>query len=300
MSNSTVRLKELGGFLKARRSELSPDQVGLPDMKTVRRVPGLRREEVAMLAAISTDYYTQMEQGRLQASAPVLEDVARVLRLNDSQRAYLFELAGKPLTWRRTEPVRTVNPQLRRMLDQLTQTPALVLGRYMDILAWNRMAAALIMDFGQLPKERRNYVRLVFTHPALRKLYADWEDVGKLCVAFLHMDLAKDPGDPYLAELVSEISSADNDFRVWWEERHVALKGQGIKRFHHPVVGDLTLDWDTLTSATTPDQQIIVLNAGPGSPSGEAMRQLAAWAAENLPHVGLAGEIPSGEAQPVP
>ena len=114
MSNSTVRLKELGRFLKARRSELSPDEVGLPDMKTVRRVPGLRREEVAMLAAISTDYYTQMEQGRLQASAPVLEDVARVLRLNDSQRAYLFELAGKPLTWRRTEPVRTVNPQLRR------------------------------------------------------------------------------------------------------------------------------------------------------------------------------------------
>jgi transcriptional regulator with XRE-family HTH domain len=300
--STPARPKELGEFLKARRAELTPSTVGLPASTSVRRVPGLRREEVAALATISIDYYTRLERGRMPASAHVLNDLARVLRLDDDQRAYMLQLAGKPLGRRAGEAVRTIRPQLRRLLDQLTETPALVLGRCMDILAWNRMAAALITDFGQIPEERRNYVRLVFSDPALRKLYADWEEVGRMCVAFLHMDVAADPDDPYLASLVRELSVRDDDFREWWDGQHVTRKGHGIKRFNHPVVGEITLDWDTLTCATAPSQQLIILNAEPGTSSHNALRLLAAWAVNHVadPRGHPPGTGPLTGARPLP
>jgi transcriptional regulator with XRE-family HTH domain len=285
MSTSDARLKELGGFLRARRGHLSPDDAGLHDGAAPRKVKGLRREEVALLAAISTDYYTRLEQGRMQASAPVLEELARVLRLDEHQRAYLFELAGKPQLQARPEPKRTINAQTRRLLDLLGETPAVVFGRHMDVLAWNRMAAALVTDFGNLPQQHRNYAWLVFNDPAIRVLYRDWAEVARMTVAYLHMDAAQNPEDPRLLELVQELS-AHREFARWWDARLVEAKGEGTKRLRHPVVGDITLDWDTLTSATAPDQQLIVWTAEAGSAAHDALRLLALWAAEHMPEAG--------------
>lgn len=290
MSGDNSRLKELGDFLRARRGELSPQAVGLPAEPVARRVPGLRREEVARLATISTDYYRRLEQGRITASGPVLDELARTLRLTDDQRTYLFELAGKPSARPRAKPTRAISPQLRRLLDQLPEAVVLVLGSGMDILAWNSLAAALITDFAQIPEDRRNYVRMVFTDPAMRALYPDWADVARRAVTNLHMDAARHPDDPRLAGLVGELSTQDADFRDWWYGQHVEGKGQGTKRFRHPVVGELTLDWDTLICDTAPDQHVIVLTAEPGTPSQDALRILASWAGERAPAVCLGDE----------
>ncbi|MDX8148827.1 helix-turn-helix domain-containing protein [Lentzea sp. BCCO 10_0061] len=294
MNSDNGRLKDLGEFLRARRGELSPQAVGLPAGPVARRVPGLRREEVARLAAISTDYYRRLEQGRMAASGAVLDELARVLRLTDDQRVYLFELAGKPSGKARARSAQEISPQLRRLLDQLPEAAALVLGSGMDIIAWNRLAAALITDFAQIPEERRNYVRMVFTDPAMRTLYPDWADVARKAVTNLHMDAALHPDDPRLAELVIELSTQDADFREWWRGQHVEAKGQGTKRFHHPLVGELTLDWDTLICDTAPDQHVIVLTAQPGTPSHDALRILASWAGEHVPAAG-----PSDSGTPV-
>ncbi|MFB7286720.1 helix-turn-helix domain-containing protein [Actinacidiphila glaucinigra] len=277
MSSSTSPA-ELGAFLKARRAELSPDAVGLPESAGSRRVPGLRREEVAVLAAISTDYYTRLEQGRMQASAPVLNTLARVLLLDDDQRAYLFELAGRLTDRPARRAPQKAQPRLQRLLDDLGTTAGIVLGRRMDILAWNPLAAALVTDFSNIPEKHRNYIRLVFTDPDMRELYADWKNVAHTCVAQLRMEAGRDPGNPRLASLVGELSVQDADFRRWWAAHHVAVRGVGTKVLRHPVVGELTLDWDTLASTTDTDQQLVVWSAEPGSPSHDALRILASWA----------------------
>ncbi|GAA3122834.1 hypothetical protein GCM10010449_50840 [Streptomyces rectiviolaceus] len=211
---SSAHLKELGEFLKARRAELSPRTVGLPDSGTPRRVAGLRREEVAQLASISTDYYTRLEQGRMQPSVQVLQTLVRALHLQDDQRDYLLDLAGKTGARPRGKARQKVKPQLRRLLD-LTATPAIVLGRRMDVLAWNALGAALVTDFSEVPEKERNYVRLLFTDPALRNLYPDWETVARTAVAQLRREAAKYPQDPRLVALVGELSVRDEDFRTW-------------------------------------------------------------------------------------
>ncbi|MFD7219811.1 helix-turn-helix domain-containing protein [Streptomyces sp. NPDC059892] len=279
--NRDAHLNELGEFLRARRAGLSPRTVGLPDSGSPRRVPGLRREEVAQLAAISTDFYTRLEQGRIQASAPVLAALARVLHLDDDQRDYLFGLAGKDQKRPRRRALQKVQPQLRRLLDDLTATPAIVMGRRMDVLAWNALAAALVTDFGRIPERHRNYVRLVFTDPAMRTLYSDGETVARTCAAQLRMEAAKYPDDPRLAALVGELSVQDPQFRQWWAAHHVATLSVGTKTLQHPVAGDLTLDWDTLTASTDPDQQLVIWTAEAGTPSHDGLRILASWAADH-------------------
>ncbi len=169
---------------------------------------------------------------------------------------------------------------MQRLLDQLTEIPAMVLGRNMDVLAWNSLAAALITDFGQIPQARRNYVRIVFTDPARRQLYADWEEVALMTVAFLRMEAAERPDDPRLAALVGELSVQDPQFRQWWAAHHVASKGFGRKTLRHPVAGELVLDWDTLVCATDPEQQLIIWTAEPGSPTHDALRFLNSWSSE--------------------
>ncbi|MGW4490517.1 helix-turn-helix domain-containing protein [Streptomyces sp. NPDC004376] len=274
---------ELGDFLKARRAELTPRAVGLPDSAGQRRVAGLRREEVALLAAISTDYYTRLEQGRLPASAPVLETLAEVMHLDEDQRRYLFGLAGKETARPRRRTVQKVQPQLRRVLDDLTSTPAIVMGRRMDVIAWNPLAAALITDFGKVPEKHRNYVRILFTDPMMRRLYADWKSVARTAVAQLRMEAAKYPDDPRLTALVGELSVQDGDFRTWWAAHHVATLSVGTKVLHHPVSGELSLDWDTLSASTDPDQQLVVWTAEVGSPTHDGLRILASWAAARQP-----------------
>ncbi|GAQ54709.1 helix-turn-helix domain-containing protein [Streptomyces acidiscabies] len=275
---TSARRDELGAFLKARRAELSPGAVGLPETGGRRRVHGLRREEVAVLAAISTDYYTRLEQGRMQASAPVLDTLGRVLNLDDDQRAYLLELAGRPAACPPRRTAQKAQPRLRRLLADLGTTPGIVLGRRMDILAWNPLAAALIIDFSKVPEKHRNYIRLLFTEPAMRELYADWENVAHACVAQLRREAARDAGSPRLAGLVGELSVRDADFRSWWAAHHVAARGVGTKVLRHPVVGELTLDWDTLAPTVDADQHLVVWTAEPGSPSHDALRILASWA----------------------
>ncbi|MEU6556432.1 helix-turn-helix domain-containing protein [Streptomyces sp. NPDC046915] len=275
-----LHLNELGEFLKARRASLSPADVGLPTVsEPPRRVTGLRREEVALLASISTEYYARIEQGRLQASTPVLVDLARVLRLDADQHTYLFELAAKndlpPHTTRQQ-----VDPQLQFLLDDLGTSPAVVVGRRTDVLAWNQLGAALFADFGRIPENRRVYIRMLFTDPALRDLYVDWEEVAHLGIAQLRMESARYPGDPQLIALVEELSALDAQFRRWWTEHHVAARTLGTKRLRHPVVGELTLGWSALGCAGDPDQHIIAWTAPPGSPSHDALRLLASWAAD--------------------
>ncbi|MFF0512932.1 helix-turn-helix domain-containing protein [Streptomyces sp. NPDC004250] len=274
MSSSHRDQKELGTFLKTRRACLEPGQVGLPDTGPHRKVPGLRREEVAELASISTDYYTRVEQGRMQASLPVLHAIAQALRLTDDQRAYLFGLAGHPPVQPPTRPDSAVTAHTRRLLDQLTQSPALVLSDTMDVLAWNRLAAALLTDFGQIPEQDRNYVWLLFNDPALRARYDDWETGAHACVAYLRMHTAHRPDDPRLQALLTRMTP-HADFQHWWQAREVAVQSTGNKIFHHPAAGTLTLDWDTLTSTNVPDQHIVIWTAPPDSPSEQALRHLA-------------------------
>jgi transcriptional regulator with XRE-family HTH domain len=282
MSSRNTDQNELGAFLRARRSELSPSDVDLPEGGRQRRVAGLRREEVAQLAAISTDYYTRLEQGRIRPSAPVLASLARVLRLDDDQRTYLYEVAGtNPASAKsRRRAPQKIKQHMRRVLDHIIDTSAIVMTPTHDILAWNPLAAALMVDFSEIPERERNFMRLLFTDPRMRSLYPDWEGLARSVVSYIRMEAARKPDDPRLAELVGDLSIRDEQFRQWWAGTHVAVKRRGTRTYNHPVVGEITLDWDPLTSDADPDQQLIIYTAEPGSPSEQALRNLAAWAAE--------------------
>ncbi|MFI9834546.1 helix-turn-helix domain-containing protein [Streptomyces sp. NPDC051913] len=270
----------LGAFLRARRAQLDPQECGLPATDSARRVTGLRREEVAALAAISVDYYTRLEQGRVRASAPVLATLARALRLDDDQQRYLYELAGRTADRPRRRAPQRPRPAMRRLLDQLTHTPALVLGKRLDILAWNQGATALYTDFAAKPAAQRNYLRLLFTDPAIRQLHLDWEHDARDAVAALRLEAAADADDPELARLVGELSVRDTDFRTWWAEHRVRSAAYGTKHYRHPLVGDLTLDCDTWAAPDGSGQRLMVLTAEPGTPSHDTLRILASWTAE--------------------
>ncbi|MFF7073409.1 helix-turn-helix transcriptional regulator [Streptomyces pseudovenezuelae] len=274
------RVTELGEFLKVCRAQLGPRTVGLPESGAPRRVPGLRREEVARLAGISTHAYTRLEQGRAPVPTTVIATLARVLHLDDAQRDHLFELAAAGAREPRRRPVQKVHPQLRRILDELSTTPALVIGRHLDILAWNPLAAALLTDFDKVPAKRRNYARLMFTDPAFRELCLDWRTNARTCVTQLRLEAARHPGDPGLAALVGELSVADADFRKWWAGRQMNGLRMGTKRVRHPIVGDLTLDWDSLTCTADPTQKLLIATAAPGAPSHDGLLFLASWTAD--------------------
>jgi transcriptional regulator with XRE-family HTH domain len=268
----------LGALLRARRAQLSPQECGLPETGSVRRVAGLRREEVARLAAISVDYYTRLEQGRVRASVPVLAALAHALRLDEDQQRYLYELAGRTDERpRRRRTAQRPRPALRRLLAQLPHTPALVLGGRLDVLAWNPAAVALYTDFAKLPVARRNYVDLLFTDPQMREMHRGWAHDAREAVAALRMEAAADPDDPGLTQLGGTLSVQDGDFRTWWAEYHVTGAGHGTKHYRHPLVGDLTLDCDTWAAPDDSGQRLMVLTAEAGSPSHDALRILTSW-----------------------
>jgi len=242
-------------------------------------VRGLRREEVAQLAMISTDYYTRLEQGRLSgASASVLDAMADALRLGDDERNYLYKLTNKKVT-PRTAPAERVRPQTQLLLDNLVSTPAMVLGRCLDVLAWNSLAAALFVDFSPIPRRDRNFVRLLFLNSEVRGRYADWRNIARTCVAFLRMAVVERPADPRLTEVVGELSVHDADFRTWWAERNVDYQTFGTKSLRHPVAGAFSLDWQLLRSAGDDGQTILVMTAPAGTRAEEALRFLTAWTA---------------------
>ncbi|MFI0469009.1 helix-turn-helix domain-containing protein [Saccharopolyspora sp. 5N102] len=246
-------MSELGDFLKAKRAQIAPEQVGLPAVGNPRRVKGLRREEVAQLAAVSVDHYTRLEQGRVAtASDNVLAGLARALLLTDDEHAYL-RLLTQPRAARRSPaaPAKVASP-VQDLLDALTHTPAFVLGRRSDILAWNAAATALFLDFATVRPDHRNLVRLVFLDPRVRGLYVDWETVAAEAVARLRMDAAHTPDDPRLAKLVGELSVRDDDFRRWWGGHDVRIPSAGRKRLHHTVAGGLELDWQAMQLGVAP------------------------------------------------
>lgn len=275
--NTDIGKNDLGEFLRARRAELEPIQVGLPAaVGRPRRVPGLRREEVALLAGISVDYYTRLEQGRLSPSKSALAAVARSLRLQEDDSNYLYRLARLGRTVPDEQRRQQVGPQTRRLLDSLQGVPAVVIGRYMDVLAWNPLAAALYTDFSTVPIEQRNLIRLSFLDPGFRGLYADWESNGRSCVAFLRMDTARHPDDPRLASLIGELSMRDADFRRWWATHLVASPTCGSKTFLHAEVGRMTLDWQMLSCTEEVEQFLLVYTAEPDSEAWQRLKGLEA------------------------
>jgi transcriptional regulator with XRE-family HTH domain len=269
----------LGEFLRARRARVRPEDVGLPEGAR-RRVPGLRREELARLAGVSVDYYVRLEQGRAShPSAEVLDALARALLLDQAERRHLHELVSPSAPARRPESVR---PALRQLLDRLDDVPAFVLDRRMNVLAWNHLAAALIVDFAELPPAHRNVVRFMCLDDRARDLYPDWDRCARVNVGLLRRAAGLDPDDPQLAALVGELSLKSPEFARWWGEHEVSEKTYGTKRYRHPIVGELTVRYETFMLPDD-DQSLVTYSTEPGSESETALRLLAAWSAEPLP-----------------
>ncbi|MFD7494725.1 helix-turn-helix transcriptional regulator [Streptomyces sp. NPDC059832] len=273
---------DLGDFLRSRRARIQPEDVGLQAYGR-RRVPGLRREEVAQLAGVSVDYYIRLEQGRgPSVSDAVLDAIARVLRLDETEHTYLRTVARPKSRASAPASSQRVRPGLRLVLDSLTAAPAFVLGRRMDVLAWNALGDAVV-GFSRMPVAERNMPRQVFLEPAARKLYPDWAAVAAETVAYLRLDAGLHSDDKRLATLVGELSLKSDDFRRLWADHQVKSKTYGVKRIDHPVAGELVLPYETLGAAGDPDQCLVVYTPEPGSETAERVALLASWAAAPAP-----------------
>lgn len=279
---------ELSEFLRSRRARLKPEDVGLPEFGRHRRVPGLRREELAQLAGVSVAYYTRLEQGNgRNVSMEVLDSIARALRLSDTERAHLTHLA-KPTAKKRQHRAAIARPQqvrpgLRHLLDAMEGIPAFVVGRRLDVLAWNRMARALMGDFEAMEPVERNVARMVFLGPNARDLYRDWECKATEVVSVLRLYAGCYPEDPALLALVGELSVRSEEFRSLWAAHTVADKGHGTKVLRHPLVGEMTLTYESMQVAGgDPDLMLITYQAEPGSASADALRLLAQWGVEEV------------------
>jgi transcriptional regulator with XRE-family HTH domain len=272
-----VEYVTLGEFLRSRRARLTPADAGLVTTGP-RRVPGLRREEVARLAGMSVDYYIRLERGRnVNVSESVLDALARALRLSEDERGHLFTLATPTTRRGRALPPQKVRPALKRLMVGLDDYPAVVIGRRLDVLASNGLANALYTDFAALPHRERNMARYLFLDERARDLYVDWPAAARSVVGTLHLYAGQHPHDPLLAELVGELSVRDTDFRRWWADQEVGRRTHGRKHYRHPVVGELILDYEALAPTGDPDQILGVNTAEPGSPSEERLRLLASW-----------------------
>ncbi|MFD3841487.1 helix-turn-helix domain-containing protein [Streptomyces sp. NPDC058642] len=273
---------ELSEFLRTRRARLKPEDVGLPDYGRYRRVPGLRREELAQLAGVSVAYYTRLEQGNGRHVSPeVLDAIARALRLSDAEHTHLTHLA-KPKQQKKKPASRAqqVRGPLRTLLDTMDGVPAILVGRRSDILVWNRMAAAVFGDWAKLPAREQNWARLVFLRPEYRDLFVDWEHKASDVVSQLRMDAGSHPNDPRLSALVGELSVKSEEFRRLWATHDVKEKCHGIQRLHHPLVGELDLRLESFHQADAHEQMLVTYHAEPNSPSAEALRLLASWGAD--------------------
>lgn len=268
---------ELATFLRGRRERISPADVGLPAGQR-RRTPGLRREEVAQLAYISTEYYTRLEQARgPHPSREVLGGLARALRLSDAERDYLHHLAGLP-PGPPPGPPREVRPSVRLMLDRLPQAAAFVTSATSEVIAWNTLAAALMEDYSALPRRERNLARRAFLGAQGRaeRLYgvSDADDFARSTVARLRVTAARYPDDPEVTALVDELVAGSPEFAALWAAGDVRTRRTLRKSFQHPLVGEVTVNCDAL-DLTDQDQQVVIYTADPGSPSEEALRLLS-------------------------
>ncbi|OPG08781.1 helix-turn-helix transcriptional regulator [Microbispora sp. GKU 823] len=278
--------EEVREFLVSRRAKITPERAGLP-AGTRRRVPGLRRSEVAALADVSVEYYAKLERGNLAGVSPsVLEAVARALQLDDAERAHLLNLAqaadgSDALARPRQRATRQWAPHrsLQWTLDAVTAGPAFVRNGRMDLLAANRLARAFYCDMYATGQRPPNLARYTFLDPSSRRFYPDWDLAADMTVAILRTEAGRDPHDKDLHDLVGELSTRSDAFRTRWGAHNVRHHGTGVKRFNHPVVGDLTLAYEGLEMAAAPGLTLTVYTAEPGSPSEEGLCLLASWAA---------------------
>ncbi|MDR6508382.1 helix-turn-helix transcriptional regulator [Arthrobacter oryzae] len=270
-------------FLTSRRARLTPEQVGLQSYGR-RRVPGLRREEVAMLAQVSVEYYSRLERGNLSGvSESILESLVHALRLDDVEERHLRDLIrgsdNSTRPRRQRTPQRRVRPTVQRMLDAMTDLPAVVQNGRLDIIAANRMGRALYaaqFDTAILPP---NQARFVFLDPRARDFAPDWDRAANECVAMLRAAAGRDPHDRQLSDLIGELSTRSDEFRMRWAAHNVHQHKTGSKRVRLPAVGELELDFEVMELMADPGLTFITFSAEPGSPSHDALQLLSAWAA---------------------
>lgn len=262
MTHTVDTTQELAAFLRARRERLDPRDFGLPQRRQSRRTPGLRREEVAELAGVSTDYVVRLEQGRgLRPSAEVLEALARALRLAPDERAYLFDLAQQraPVI---DKPATTADPALIRLVADLAPLPAMLVNHRYDILAWNHEMSRVLVDFEKLPPGQRNSMWMCLMHPRIRDgFYVDRETILREGIADLRAAWAAHPEDQVLADLIAEFIAADTEFATLWEQRDVRVNGRGIKVLRHPEVGRMAVQFEVLMPLQDPDQRLVIYRA---------------------------------------
>ena len=273
---------EIREFLTSRRAKLTPDQVGLTSYGP-RRVPGLRREEVAVLAGVSVPYYTRLERGNLSGvSESVLEALVRALELDEAERAHLFDLArtAQPITPARRRPRKPrIRPSVQRMLDAISGAPAAVLNHRLDMLATNTVARGLYSEMYVEPVRPVNHARFVFLSPRATDFFVDWARAATDTVAILRTAAGRDPHDRDLSDLVGELSTRSEEFRTRWAAHNVRIHRTGTKSFHHPVVGDLTLTYEMLELSADSGLALLVYTAEAGSRSAEVLDLLASWTA---------------------
>ena len=272
----TAPTDELRDYLLSRRARLHPADVGLTE-GDLRRVPGLRREEIAMVAGISTDYYTRLEQGRLRnVSVSVVDAVARALRLDAAEHRHLSDLAlPVPLRRRPVRRTQRVRPAVGVMLDALQTQPAFVMGDRMDILAANWMARQLMGGWLDAPVNEHNLARFLFLDPEARDLHADWSTMAEEAVATLRLYAGQHPHDPQLARLVGDLSIQSPEFARWWAAHDVRSRSHGVKTYRHPQLGEVTVHCEALEFPGDDHQRLCIYTAEPGSPSDQALRLLS-------------------------
>jgi transcriptional regulator with XRE-family HTH domain len=276
---------DIRDFLASRRARISPQQAGLLPGGGRRRVPGLRREEVAVLAGVSTDWYTRLEKGHIAGvSEDVLEAVARALQLDEAERTYLFDLARAATRRTRTPHRRSkaeLQPRVQWMLDSMTGSAAFVANGRLDILATNTLGWALHAPMFDSPRRPANFARFQFLDPRAHDYYSDWEGAANITAALLRAEAGRRPHDTQLRELVGELSTVSEEFRIRWAAHDVRIHHNGVKQFHHPVVGALELTYCTLELPTEDrsDLRLTIYTAEPGSPSEDGLKLLASWAA---------------------
>jgi transcriptional regulator with XRE-family HTH domain len=268
-----TRPAELGEFLRSRRARLSPELAGF-DGGSRRRVPGLRREELAQLAHVSADYLVRLEQGRVGRPSPdVVEALARALRLDATERAHLYRLAAAGEPSPEGDGAR-VRPGLALLIRSLEPSPAVLLSRRLDLLAYNPTAERLLGPFEQ----EGNYARIVLQHPRSRELHEDWEEAARQTVALLRFAAARHPDDSALHVLAAELRASSDAVAGWWAAGDVAQKHHGVKRYRHPQVGALALHYEALLLAADGDQLLTIYAAEPGTVDAERLARLAALA----------------------
>jgi transcriptional regulator with XRE-family HTH domain len=273
---------EIKEFLSSRRARLAPEQAGLPAYGANRRVKGLRREEVALLAGVSVDYYVRMERGNLAGtSESVLEALARALQLDDAERTHLFALARESDTTpvRRRPATKGVRPALLQVLDAVSDAPAWIRNARFDVLAANRMARALYAPAFADPRRPVSTARFVFLDPASQEFFVDWDRAADDIAAVLRSEAGRNPHDKALTELIGELSTRSETFRQRWAAHNVRFHRTGVKKLHHPVVGDLEINFEALEFPSDPGLTMVVYTAPAGSATADALKLLASWAA---------------------